>query len=109
MDIENLVKNDRWMYFQKGEFPALFYLQVEEGMAKVEVPDRANLEILLRFAASKGYQVEWTQAVPDHPDYTEELQGFPGGRFVAHWVPDSALPWNAAASQARTEVVQTGS
>lgn len=82
---------DGYRHFVKGTFPALFLLQVNEGLARFEVPDRENLDVLLRYCKEHGYQVEWTERVIDRPEFTEELEGFPGGRYVAHVIPDEIL------------------
>lgn len=84
MDLERMAREDKFTYFEKGTFPALFFLQVAEGMARFEVKDYDNLKVLLGYCKSHGYQVEWTQALMDQPALAKELEGFPGGRFVAH-------------------------
>ena len=52
------MSDSRYHTFQKGETPAQFFLQVEEGMARFDVPDAANLATLLEYSRSHGYQIE---------------------------------------------------
>lgn len=83
--------DDAFVHFQRGAFPAQFFLQVEEGMARFEVPDAENLGVLLQFCEKKGYRVEWTGSAARDSTLAGELVGFPGGRYVAHLLPGQVL------------------
>jgi hypothetical protein len=83
------MSDSRYHHFQRGETPAQFFLQVEEGMARFDVPDAANLSTLLEYSRSNGYQVEWTDKIRN--EELGDLDGFPGGRYVAHRLPENVL------------------
>ncbi len=95
--------------FQKNAFPAQFFLQVEEGMARFDVPTEGNLKTLLEYCEKQGYQVEWTEAVEAHSELAEELKAFPGGRYVGHRFPDEVLDPNWAQPEMPAESDQSTS
>lgn len=83
------MSDQAYINFQRGETPAQFFLQVEEGMARFDVPDAGNLSTLLEYSRSHGYQVVWTDKV--RREELGDLEGFPGGRYVAHRLPEQVL------------------
>ncbi len=82
--LQVLAQEDNFLYFNKGEFPCLFMIQVKEGFARFEVKDANSLQILLEYSKGKSLQVEWVQAVINDEFHTREYATFPGGKFVAH-------------------------
>lgn len=91
MDLLKLAEEDRFRYYERHEMPALFVLQVAEGLVKLPVRDLEDLNKLLAYSRKKGLRVEWSKAVLDRPEFTEELEGYPGGRYVAHSLPEDML------------------
>lgn len=83
------MSDPEYQRFERGVFPAQFFVQVEEGMARFDVPDAGNLKTLLEYCEKSGYQVEWTDRV--RREAAGDLAGFPGGRYVAHRLPSAVL------------------
>lgn len=77
--------------FAQGQFPAQFFLQVQEGMARFDVPDAENLEVLLGYCRKHGYRVEWTGQLPEDPVEMQDMLRSPGGRYIGHRLPEEVL------------------
>ena len=90
-DLQTSVNADNQLGFSKERFPAQFFLQVKEGMARFDIPDANNLKVMLDYCKNNGYQVQWTDQLPEDPAAMQDMLLSPGGRYVAHRLPEEVL------------------
>ena len=84
--LEALARNEKFLYFSRGEFPCLFLVQVQEGFMRLEIKDETAFELLTDYCKQKAMQIEWVQAVLNDEFHTKEYEDFPGGKYIAHLV-----------------------
>jgi hypothetical protein len=84
--LEALVRNEKFLYFSRGEFPCLFLVQVQEGFMRLEIKDETAFELLMTYCREKSMQIEWVQAILNDEFHTKEYEDFPGGKYIAHQV-----------------------